>query len=147
MAIPSNYIRTIKGRPIDLNENAPSFSNQLLREAAHEYHLDQIVPHVKFLISEVPVSQEFWKNAYDDMNFVYKGNKVHLMTNHGSVDCMNAVIKNRLDISDWILDLSKLLGSTPEFRGYTMDEKIKREGFKKEISERTKNGIEKLLVE
>jgi len=135
------YMRTIKGRPISLQERAPSYSNELLRIAAGEYKVGDIVPHLKYLISEVPISQRFWMQAgYDVLEFDYKGNKVTLFTNHGSEECMREVIRGKLDISYWILDLSKLLG-TP------IKDRTEREKFLEEVQERTKNGIEKHLIE
>lgn len=136
-----SYIGIIKGRPIDLQERAPSWSNELLRIAAREYYVCQIVPHLQYLISEVPISQRFWMNAdYSHLEFEYKGNKITLSTNHGSEECMTEVIRGKLNISDWILDLRWLLGSA-------IEDKTEREKFLEEIRERTQNGIEKYLIE
>jgi hypothetical protein len=138
---PMSYIGIIKGRPIDLQEEAPSWKNELLKRAAREYYVNQIVPHLQYLISEVPVSQRFWANSnYSDLEFEYKGSKVILLTNHGSEECMREVIRGKLDISDWILDLSHLLG-------IAMAGRTQREEFLKEIRERTQNGIEKYLID
>jgi len=136
------YIKIIKGRPIDLDEPAPSWNNKLLSLAAGEYKVGDIVPHIQYLISEIPISKSFWEHlgGYNHMEFDYKGNKVLLFTNHGSEACMNKVIREDLDISDWILDLSKLLG-TP------IKDRTERNNFKAEIRQRTQNGIEKYLVE
>lgn len=134
------YKRKIIGRSLDLNESAPSFKNHLLKVAAGEYKVGNIVPHLQYLISEEPINELFWRNAnYDDLEFKYKGENIVFITNHGSEDCMNAVLNGKLDISDWILDLSHLLGSTLMKHNQIME-------FKSEIQERTKNGIVRYVI-
>lgn len=144
---PTNYIRIIKGRPINLEERAPSFHNELLRRAAKEYWVGAVVPHIQYLISEAPINQSFWSRAsYSQLEFKYKGKKINLTTNHGSEECMRKVIEGNLDISDWVLDLFHL--TAPVF--HPSGEDFRREEyelFKNEVQEQVKNGIEKYLVE
>ena len=147
MKKPVDYIRIIKGRPIDLSERAPSFQNEGLRGAAGEYYVGQIIPTLQYLISDEPISERFWRGAnYSYLEFVYNNETKTLSTNHGSEACMCAVIDRKLDISDWVLDLFNLTGPVFHKPGEEPQEE-EYEAFKKEVQDKTKDGIKKYLVE
>jgi hypothetical protein len=144
--VPNPRLKLIRGRPIDLTERAPSFSNKHLAEAAWEYHPYQTVPQIQYLISpESPIEEIFWKQAnYSDLDFQYKGKTVKLFTNHGSEYSMRDVIGGKLDISDLVLDLSWLSGQS--FRKDGAYDRKTHKAFKDEVQEQVKNGMKKLLV-
>ncbi|MFC1663791.1 hypothetical protein ACFL0A_01570 [Patescibacteria group bacterium] len=128
-------IKTIKGRPVILTEEAPSWKNEFFKLVANEYKVGDIVPTLKFLISGTQVNEGFWRRAnYSALEFKYKGKNVTLITNHGLELSMCKAIDGKIDISDVILDLSKLLATA-------IKDKNERELFKQEIQEKVKNGI------
>lgn len=132
--------KIIKGRKVDLHEEAPSWTDDFLRAAARGYKVEDIIPTLKFLISDIPINEEFWRKAnYSHLKFKYNNEKVLLFTKHGLEESICKVIDGKMDISDLILDLSKLIGSAIKDKGA-------REAFRQEIQEKVKNGIEKKVV-
>jgi hypothetical protein len=148
MGIVANpRIKLITGRPASLKERAPSFENKILRDNYTEYrHFGEIVNHIRYLISDQPINEAFWRRAtYCDLYFGYEGKELRLLANHGSQNTMREVIKGNLDISEWILDLTKMSGH--DF--HMPDGEYKREefmAFKQEVQKKLEPGIKKLLV-
>ncbi len=130
---------TIKGRKVNLDEPAPSWKNDFLKTAAREYKTGSIIPALKYLMSDIPIDERFWRMAnYGTLKFAYKDEEVLLFTNHGLEQSMIKIIEGHLDISDLILDLSKLVG-------IAMDRQEVRE-FKEEIQRKVESGIEKEII-
>jgi len=137
----ANDYDVINGRPLDFeNDRAPSYHNDLLRACYKEYRAYQIVDAIKYLISDTPIDKKFWYRAnYSDLEFEYKGEPKRMITNHGMEACMNAVFRGELDISDWILDLTCMLGLVMK--------KPELLAFRDEIRDRTENGIVRYAYE
>jgi len=133
-------LREIMGRPVNLEERAPGFENETLREAAGEYKTDQIVPALKYLVSDTPINEPFWeKAAYEDLSFDWEGHETLLFSNHGLATCMRQVLRGRMNISDLILDLSKLIGSAITDREEMLQ-------FKQQIQDKVRDGIRRQVI-
>lgn len=134
-------MKEIFGCPINIYEDrAPSFKNRTLKNAISEYKIYQIIPTLKYLISDDPISLSFWREAnYAHLHFLWDGKEETLFTNHGLEECMRLVLKGKMNVSDIILDLSKLVGSAITDR----EEMLK---FKAEIHEKVKKGIVKKVI-
>lgn len=143
---------TIKGRPIvDINERAPSYHNEILKDKFKQYQPPEIVKHILYLISDTPISKSLWLNGgYNTVNFEVDGEDTHLMTNSGSESCMKEVIAGNLDISDWIWDLVCLCrvafqdveGIFPKDR--PLEEQMQE--LLDTVHSKLKNGIERTLI-
>ena len=129
----------IKGRKVILDEPAPSWENEFLKTAAREYKARDIVPTLKYLILDIPIDEQFWRTAnYATLEFVYEDEKVTLFTNHGLEQSIIKVIEGHLNISDLILDLSKLVGIAMDRQGV--------KDFKEDIQKKVGNGIERKVI-
>lgn len=130
----------IKGRVINIKNEAPSFWNDVIHHGASGYMVGEIISLLKFLISNEPIDRNFWIfEKKDKLEFNYNGEKVRVWNTRSSKYVMRALLNGEIDISDWIHDLTILIGISSASK-----EEIEK--LKKEAQKKINDGIEKIIV-
>ena len=135
--------KVIKTGPIDLKREAPSRNNKLLAEAAKEYTVGDVLELLKYFVSSFPIEKKKWEEIRNSGGYgTIQAGDIIFSVNHSTGECMKAVIEGELNLGDWILDLSKLVGLSFLIK----KDRAAGKEFLKEIQEKVKNGIDKKVI-
>lgn len=133
-------MRTITGRPIQIEEMAQPLPPKVYRSMTAQYAPGDVDSTIDYLLSETPLDEALWMNAeFEAVPYEVDDEERTLYTNPHSEGCVRDVLRGSLDISEYVADLARLLPLE-----ITDQERLKERLM--EISLRLEKGLEKGIV-